>query len=71
MELADYNIMFVNIKNQNNVLEDAISRLKTLNTYKEPLGNPRTSVVSIMQGNFMEIQANDMHTLSTTMLCTE
>ena len=29
MELADYNIMFVYIKGKNNVLADAISRLKT------------------------------------------
>ena len=31
MELADNNIMFIHIKGKNNVLEDAISRLKTLN----------------------------------------
>ena len=36
MELADCNIMFVYIRGKNNVLTDAISRLKTLNTYKEP-----------------------------------
>ena len=29
MELADYNITFVHIKGKNNVLADAISRLKT------------------------------------------
>ena len=37
MELPDYNIMFVYIKGKKNVLADAISRLKTLNIYKEPL----------------------------------
>ena len=30
MELADYNITFIHIKGKNNVLGDAISRLKTL-----------------------------------------
>ena len=71
MELADYNTLFVHIKGKNNVLVDAVSRLKTLIIYKEPLGNPKTPVVSSMQGNLMEICTTDMHTVSTTMLYTD
>ena len=71
MELADYNIMFVHIKGKNNVLADTISRLKTLNIYKEPFENTKTPVVSNTQENIMEICETDKHTVSTTMFCTE
>ena len=37
MELADYDITFIHIKGKNNVLADAISRLKMLDIYKEPM----------------------------------
>ena len=43
LELADYNIKFVHIKGKNNVLTDAISSLKTLNIYEEPLENPKST----------------------------
>ena len=69
-ELADYNITFVYIKGKNNVLTDAVSRLKT-NIYREPLKNHKTPVDSSMQGNVMEICATDMHIVNTTVLCTE
>ena len=36
-ELTDSKIAFVNIKGKINVLADVISKLKTLNIYKEPL----------------------------------
>ena len=71
MELADYRTMFFNIQDKNNFFANAISRLKTLDIYKEPLENPKTPVVSNMQGHFMEICATNMHTLSTTMLHSE
>ena len=71
LESADYNIMFVYIKGKNDVLLDAISRLKTLNIYKEPLENPKTSAFSTVEENVMEICASDMHTVGTSMLCTE
>ena len=71
MELTDYNITFVHIKGKNNVLADAISRLKKLNIYKEPLENPKTPVVSNTQENVLEICATDMHTMGNTMLHTE
>ena len=41
MELADYNITFVHIKGKNNLLVGAISRLKMLYIYKEPVENPK------------------------------
>ena len=62
--LADYNIMFVHIKGQNNVLADAILGLKPLYIYKEASENAKTQVV-------MEICATNMHTISTSMLHTE
>ena len=71
MQLTDYNIMSVHIKGTNNVLVDAISWLKTLNIYKEPLENQKMSVVSDMQENGIEICATDMHTISINMLYTE
>ena len=69
MELADYNITFADIKGKDNALADAISRVKTLDIYKEPLGNPKTPAASNKQGHIMEICATNMHTISTTMLC--
>ena len=37
MELAGYNLTFIHIKSKNRMLADAITRLNTLNIYKEPL----------------------------------
>ena len=70
-ELAGYNIMFVHIKGKNNVLVDAISRVKTLNIYKKELENPKTQVVSNRQENDMEINAPDKHTISISTFHTE
>ena len=58
LELADYKIMFIHIKGKNYVLVDVISRLKTLNIYKELLEYPQTPVVSNMQGHVMELLCN-------------
>ena len=49
MELADCNVMFVHIKGKKNASVDAISMLKTLSIYKEPLENPKISVFSNTQ----------------------
>ena len=49
MKLAENNSMFVHIKGKNNVLADAVSRLKTLHIYKEPVKNPKIPVVSSTQ----------------------
>ena len=35
--------MFIHIKGSNNILADAISRLKTLDFYKDPQDYPKTS----------------------------
>ena len=43
MELADYNMTFAHIKDKENVLSDAISKLKTLDIYKESMRNLKTS----------------------------
>ena len=47
--LPDYNITFFHIKGKKQFMADAISRLKTLKIYKEPLENPKISVVSNTQ----------------------
>ena len=44
---------------------------KSLNIDKEPLENPKISAVSNPQGHVTEVCATDMHTISTTMLCTK
>ena len=62
IELEDYNITFVHITGKKNVLVDTISRLKSLNLYKEPLESPKTSVLSNIQENVMEICVTYMHT---------
>ena len=48
MELPDYNVTFVHIKANNNVLVDTISRLKTLNIYEEPLENITQCVINYL-----------------------
>ena len=68
MQLVDYNITFVHIKGKHSILADAISRLKTLNIYKEALENPTAQVVNTSQQVFMEVCATTMHTLSIDML---
>ena len=40
MELADYNITFVDIKGSNNILADVISRLNMLDIYRDPIEDP-------------------------------
>ena len=45
--------MFVHIKGKHNVLADAISRLKTLNIYEDPLENTETQVFNNTQQDVM------------------
>ena len=71
MELGDYNIYICPHQSKNNVLLDAISRLKILNIYKEPLENPKIQIVSNTQEIGMEICATRMHIISTSVLHTE
>ena len=39
----DYNLTFVHIKGTDNILVDAISRLKTRDIYMKPPENPKTA----------------------------
>ena len=72
MELADYNIIFIHIKGKNNVLADAISRLKALNIYKEILESPEAPLVSKTQGHLQKyMKESYMCIVNTTMLHTE
>ena len=70
MEIEGYNITFVHIKDRNNVLTDTIYRLKMLNIYEEPLDSPKAQIVNNTQV-VTEICATNMHTLITSMLCSE
>ena len=71
MELAGYNITSVHIKGKMNALADTSSRLKMLNIYEVPLENPKAQVVNNTQQGFAEIRATNMHTVSTSTLCSE
>ena len=63
--------MFVHIKVKNNDLVDAISRLKKLNIYEEPLENPKAQVVYNTQEVITEICVTNMYTIRTSMLCSK
>ena len=71
MELADYNITFLYIKSKNNFLADAISKLKMVNIYEEPLENPKAQVVINAQEVVTEMCATNMHTVNTRTICSE
>ena len=71
MELADYNIKFLHIKGKHNILTDAILRLQTLNTYKEPLENAKVQIVNNTQQVLMEVSATSMHTVGIGVLYNE
>ena len=63
MELADYNIKVAHIKSKHNILALAISRLKMLNKYKEPLENQNIQVVNNTQQVISEVCATILHTV--------
>ena len=58
MELSHYNLTFVHIKVSNNSLADAISKLKTLHIYWDPLENPKTTAINDTE----EFIAEALHT---------
>ena len=68
MESSYYNLMSVHIKGSNNILADAIPRLKTLDIYRDPLENPKTSNTTNYIG---EVITTDIQTLSIDRLCAE
>ena len=43
MELSDNTLILAQFKDSSNILADAISRLNTLDVYRDPLENPKTS----------------------------
>ena len=71
MESAGCNIKFVHIKGKHNILEDAISRLKILNIYKEMYENPKVQVVNNTQQVVTEVCTTSMQTISIDMLHNE
>ena len=68
IEFSDYDLMFVQIKSSNNILAGAISRLKTLDIYEEPLYNPKTSHAMT---HIIEIVTTDLQTISINKLYTK
>ena len=66
MELSDYSLMLVYIKGSNIILGDAISRLKRLGIYKEPLDKPKTSNTMICNA---EMVSSEIQTLSADQAC--
>ena len=62
--------MFIHFKGKHNILVDAISSLKMLNIYEEPL-ETQTQVVINRQQFVTEVCATNMHTLSVGTLCNE
>ena len=68
MELSNYNIKFVHIKVEHNILADAISGLQMLNIYKEPLENPKVQVVNNTQQVVTEVCVTSMQTVSIYMI---
>ena len=70
LELSDYNITFVHIKESNNIQADAVSRLKTLDIYRVPLGNPKTTAINDTEECIAEVVTNNLHTVSNDRLPT-
>ena len=67
MELADYNIAFVHIKGSNKILADALSRLKMLDIYKDPIVDPKMLKASEIQ-HITEVNTCNIHTLDSNVL---
>ena len=70
MELANCNITFAHIKSSNNILADAISRLKMLDVYKDPIEDPKMLKVRDIEQHITEVNTNKIH-LNNNVLCTE
>ena len=68
MELSDYNLTFIHIKDTDNILADAISRLKMLEIYTETLENPKTVALSYTEECIAKKVANNILTLRTDRL---
>ena len=64
MELPDYILTFVDIKSSNNILADGISQLKTLDIYRDPLENPKSTAINDTEECIAEVVTNNIQTLS-------
>ena len=62
MELSNYNLTFVHIKGSNNILADPICRLKTLDIYRDPLKNSKTTGFNDTVECISEVVANKIQT---------
>ena len=71
MELSYYSLTFVHIKASNNILADAISRIKTLDIYRDPLQYPTTTVINDIEECIAEVVATKIQTFSSDRLCAE
>ena len=71
IKLSDYNLTFVHIKGTDNILADAISRLKILEIDTEPLNNPKTAALNNTEECISEVVANNIPTLRSDRLHAE
>ena len=66
MELLDYNLKFIYFKGSNNILVNAISRLKTLDIYRDQLQDPKPSntmkyVTEVVTTNIQALSIDKLH----------
>ena len=55
MKLSDYNLTFIHIKGTDNISSNAISRLRTLDIYMEPIENPKTAALNNTEEYIAEV----------------
>ena len=68
MELSANNLTFIHIMGSNNILADAISRLKTQDIYRDPLENPKSTATNDTEECVAEVVTNNIQTLSINRL---
>ena len=68
MELSVHNLSYFQLRGTDNILADAVSHLKMLQIYTEPLENPKTVALSNTEECIAEVVANKIKTLSTDRL---
>ena len=66
MEWSNYNLMFIHIKGSKNIVADAVSGLKALDIYKDPLDYPKTSKAMTC---IAEMVTTNIQSLSVDKLC--
>ena len=71
IKLSDYKLTFVHIKGTDNILADAISKLKMLKIYTKLLENTNTEDLNNTEKFIAEVIANKVQTLSTDRLHSE